>query len=35
MASIRVIVRMMGPLREASGSDEQELTLSRGANVSK
>lgn len=34
MASIKVIVRMMGPLREASGSDEQELTLSRGANVS-
>jgi molybdopterin converting factor small subunit len=34
MASIRVKARMMGPLKEASGSEEQELTLDQGAKVS-
>jgi molybdopterin converting factor small subunit len=34
MASIRVTVRMMGPLKEASGSEEKELTLSKDARVS-
>jgi molybdopterin converting factor small subunit len=34
MASIRVTARMMGPLKEASGSEEQELTLNRDAKVS-
>jgi molybdopterin converting factor small subunit len=34
MASIRVTARMMGPLKEASGSEEQELTLTQDAKVS-
>ncbi len=34
MASINVTARMMGPLKEASGSEEQELTLDRDAKVS-
>lgn len=34
MTSIRVTVRMMGPLKEASGSEEKELTLSKDARVS-
>ncbi len=34
MASIRVTARMMGPLKEASGSEEQELTLNQDAKVS-
>ena len=34
MASIRVTARMMGPLKEASGSEEQELTLNQDARVS-
>jgi molybdopterin converting factor small subunit len=34
MASIRVMARMMGPLKEASGSEEQELTLDQDAKVS-
>ncbi len=34
MASIRVTARMMGPLKEASGSEEQELTLNKDAKVS-
>ena len=33
MASIRVMARMMGPLKVASGSEEQELTLNHDANV--
>jgi molybdopterin converting factor small subunit len=31
---VRVMVRMMGPLKETSGRDEEELTLKDGANVS-
>ena len=31
---VRVSVRMMGPLREASGRGEEELTLSNGSDVS-
>ena len=34
MASISVTARMMGPLKEASGSEEQELTLNQDAKVS-
>ena len=34
MASIRVTARMMGPLKEASGGEEQELTLNQDAKVS-
>jgi molybdopterin converting factor small subunit len=34
MASIRVMARMMGPLKEVSGSEEQELTLNQDAKVS-
>jgi molybdopterin converting factor small subunit len=34
MASIRVTTRMMGPLKEASGSEEQTLTLNKDAKVS-
>ncbi len=34
MASISVIARMMGPLKEASGSEEQELTLDQDGKVS-
>ncbi len=34
MASIRVTARMKGPLKEASGSEEQELTLNKDAKVS-
>jgi len=34
MASIRVTARMMGPLKEASGNEEQELTLPQDAKVS-
>jgi len=34
MAPIRVKVRMMGPLKEASGSEERTLTLNQGAKVS-
>ena len=34
MASIRVTARMMGPLKEASGSEEQEITLNQNAKVS-
>jgi molybdopterin converting factor small subunit len=34
MASITVIARMMGPLREALGSEELKLTLDQDAKVS-
>ncbi len=34
MASIRITARMMGPLKEASGSEKQKLTLNLDAKVS-
>ena len=34
MGMVRVSVRMMGPLREATGRAEEELTLSNGSDVS-